>query len=143
MIFLVTTPAFSGGAVLGAGRQQVPLPSRFGGEDEQKGLVMTSVLSAPAATSVDLGPAVALSCRECDNRIELGPYYACTECFGPLEVAYEFAGGVGSIGNARDARQLDEGGQAFVLDFRDDGTIVRIVRFFQIKRLHDSEQGGA
>ena len=51
---------------------------------------MTSVLSAPAATSVDLGPAVALSCRECGNRIELGPYYACTECFGPLEVAYEF-----------------------------------------------------
>lgn len=51
---------------------------------------MTSVLSAPASTSVDLGPAVALSCRECGNRIELGPYYACTECFGPLEVAYEF-----------------------------------------------------
>ncbi|TKV61387.1 threonine synthase [Nakamurella flava] len=54
---------------------------------------MTSVLTpAPtAATStVDLGPAVALSCRECGSRIELGPYYACTECFGPLEVAYEF-----------------------------------------------------
>ena len=40
---------------------------------------------------VDLGPAVALSCRECGHRVELGPYYACTECFGPLEVAYEFA----------------------------------------------------
>lgn len=55
---------------------------------------MTSVLTpAPtAATStVDLGPAVALSCRECGARIELGPFYACTECFGPLEVAYEFA----------------------------------------------------
>lgn len=51
---------------------------------------MTSVLSVPAATSVDLGPAVALSCRECGNRIDLGPFYACTECFGPLEVAYEF-----------------------------------------------------
>ncbi len=24
------------------------------------------------------------------NRVELGPYYACMECFGPLEVAYEF-----------------------------------------------------
>lgn len=84
----------------GAGRQQVPLPSRSGGEDEQKGLVMTSVLSTPGPTdsappaggsSIDLGPAVALSCRECGNRVELGPFYACTECFGPLEVAYEFA----------------------------------------------------
>jgi threonine synthase len=58
---------------------------------------MTSVLSTPTSSTpaapirVDLGPAVALSCRECGNRIELGPYYACTECFGPLEVAYEFA----------------------------------------------------
>ena len=46
---------------------------------------------ADSAPTVDLGPAVALSCRECGNRVELGPYYACTECFGPLEVAYEFA----------------------------------------------------
>ncbi len=54
---------------------------------------MTSVLSTPetASQTVDLGPAVALSCRECGNRVDLGPYYACTECFGPLEVAYEFA----------------------------------------------------
>ena len=61
---------------------------------------MTSVLSTPGPTdsappaggsSIDLGPAVALSCRECGNRVELGPFYACTECFGPLEVAYEFA----------------------------------------------------
>src|SRR5690242_3096451 len=54
---------------------------------------MTSVLSTPetATPTVDLGPAVALSCRECGNRVDLGPYYACTECFGPLEVAYEFA----------------------------------------------------
>jgi threonine synthase len=58
---------------------------------------MTTVLSTPAslgdstAPAVDLGPAVALSCRECGHRIALGPFYACTECFGPLEVAYEFA----------------------------------------------------
>ncbi|HEY7813700.1 MAG TPA: threonine synthase [Nakamurella sp.] len=58
---------------------------------------MTSVLSTPGSTDsapptgVDLGPAVALSCRECGSRVELGPYYACIECFGPLEVAYEFA----------------------------------------------------
>jgi threonine synthase len=58
---------------------------------------MTAVLStstssgAPSPGTVDLGPAVALSCRECGHRVELGPFYACTECFGPLEVAYDFA----------------------------------------------------
>lgn len=36
------------------------------------------------------GNAVALSCRECGHRVDLGPHYACPECFGPLEVAYEF-----------------------------------------------------
>jgi threonine synthase len=36
------------------------------------------------------GNATALSCRECGTRQPLGPYYACPECFGPLEVAYDF-----------------------------------------------------
>jgi threonine synthase len=36
------------------------------------------------------GNARALSCRECGHEVELGPFYACPECFGPLEVAYEF-----------------------------------------------------
>src|SRR3954470_11434569 len=36
------------------------------------------------------GNAVALACRECGSRVELGPSYACPECFGPLEVAYDF-----------------------------------------------------
>lgn len=36
------------------------------------------------------GNAVALACRECGHRLELGPHYACPECFGPLEIAYEF-----------------------------------------------------
>ena len=36
------------------------------------------------------GNAVALACRECGHRVALGPQYACPECFGPLEVAYEF-----------------------------------------------------
>jgi len=51
---------------------------------------MTTAISSATGTTVDLGPAVELSCRECGNRTELGPFYACTECFGPLEVAYEF-----------------------------------------------------
>jgi threonine synthase len=46
---------------------------------------------APTATTApDLGPARHLSCRECGATTPLGPYYACGECFGPLEVAYEF-----------------------------------------------------
>jgi threonine synthase len=44
----------------------------------------------------NLGPAQALICRECGTSIELGPRYACAECFGPLEVLYDF----GSISRA-------------------------------------------
>ncbi len=36
------------------------------------------------------GNARCLSCRECGHEVELGPHYACPECFGPLEVAYDF-----------------------------------------------------
>ncbi len=36
------------------------------------------------------GNATALSCRECGHRVDLGPFYACPECFGPLEISYDF-----------------------------------------------------
>lgn len=36
------------------------------------------------------GPATGLVCRECGATRELGPHYACHDCFGPLEVAYDF-----------------------------------------------------
>ncbi|MBC6459266.1 threonine synthase [Actinomadura sp. HBU206391] len=39
-----------------------------------------------------LGPAKALVCRECGASAELGPHYACEECFGPLEISYDFSG---------------------------------------------------
>lgn len=78
-------------------------PAMPGGEDEEKGLAMTSALSTPIDSipgtrsldetirpALDLGPAAGLLCRECGNRSELGPFYACIECFGPLEVDYEF-----------------------------------------------------
>ncbi|MFC5752287.1 threonine synthase [Actinomadura rugatobispora] len=42
--------------------------------------------------SVNLGPATALTCRECGHSRELGPFYACEECFGPLEISYDFGG---------------------------------------------------
>jgi len=38
----------------------------------------------------DLGRSTHLSCRECGATTSLGPFYACHECFGPLEVAYDF-----------------------------------------------------
>ncbi|KAA1422915.1 threonine synthase [Mumia zhuanghuii] len=36
------------------------------------------------------GNAIGLVCRACGTEQELGPHYACIECFGPLEVAYDF-----------------------------------------------------
>ncbi len=36
------------------------------------------------------GYARRLVCRECGKTCGLGPRYACEECFGPLEVAYDF-----------------------------------------------------
>ncbi|MFB4311921.1 threonine synthase [Actinomadura sp. GTD37] len=42
--------------------------------------------------ATDLGPATALVCRECGSTRDLGPFYACAECFGPLEIAYDFQG---------------------------------------------------
>ena len=44
-------------------------------------------LGAPAPGP--FGYATKLSCRECGHTRDLGPWYACEECFGPLEVAYE------------------------------------------------------
>ena len=36
------------------------------------------------------GNATGLACRECGHAVDLGPFYACPECFGPLEVSYDF-----------------------------------------------------
>ena len=48
--------------------------------------------TSAASTSFDLGPARALSCRECGHQIPLGRRVRLPECFGPLEVAYDFGG---------------------------------------------------
>ena len=55
----------------------------------------TSVLSGPTTSpggirSGAFGNAVNLVCRECRATSELGPFYACQECFGPLEIGYDF-----------------------------------------------------
>ncbi|MGZ4631722.1 MAG: threonine synthase [Actinomycetes bacterium] len=52
-----------------------------------------TVLTNDVTTTVDLGSATHLACRECGASTPLGPYYACGECFGPLEVAYDFTTG--------------------------------------------------
>jgi threonine synthase len=54
---------------------------------------MTTLASAHSDISTsafDLGSARALSCRECGHQTPLAPEFACAECFGPLEVAYEY-----------------------------------------------------
>ncbi len=44
------------------------------------------------SSSSVLGSAVSLSCRECGEQYPISPRYACEMCFGPLEVAYDYAG---------------------------------------------------
>jgi threonine synthase len=51
---------------------------------------MTVTAPSAATTALDLGPARALSCRECGHQIPLAAEFACPECFGPLEIAYDF-----------------------------------------------------
>ena len=54
---------------------------------------MTAVFSADPATSCRpgaFGNATHLICRACGAHSPLGPFYACMECFGPLEVGYAF-----------------------------------------------------
>jgi threonine synthase len=52
----------------------------------------TSVLgsSTSALRPGAFGNAVHLVCRECGATQDLGPFYACQECFGPLEIGYNF-----------------------------------------------------
>lgn len=51
---------------------------------------MSVTLSSTPLRTGAFGNATCLKCRECGATRELGPYYACFECFGPLEVGYEF-----------------------------------------------------
>lgn len=51
---------------------------------------MTTIDATPVTEVLDFGPAVGLICRECSAEYGLGAAYACMECFGPLEIRYEF-----------------------------------------------------
>ena len=50
----------------------------------------SSVVETPTLREGAFGNAVELACRECGTTRELGPHYACSECFGPLEIRYDF-----------------------------------------------------
>jgi threonine synthase len=41
-------------------------------------------------SSFNLGSAHSLACRECGHTVPLAAEFACEQCFGPLEVAYDF-----------------------------------------------------
>lgn len=51
---------------------------------------MSTATLSPTTTDAKFGNAVHLTCRACGAQQELGPHYACLECFGPLEVHYDF-----------------------------------------------------
>jgi threonine synthase len=50
----------------------------------------TGPIDAMTTTALDLGAARQLVCRECGSSTPLAAEFACGECFGPLEVAYDF-----------------------------------------------------
>jgi threonine synthase len=51
---------------------------------------MTGTLDATTTAVLDLGSAHQLVCRECEFSTPLAAEFACAECFGPLEVEYDF-----------------------------------------------------
>lgn len=52
----------------------------------------TPTITPNAAGVENAGPARCLTCRECGAEYALEARYACDECFGPLEVSYDFVG---------------------------------------------------
>lgn len=68
-------------------------------------MAVQTVTPSTDAPAVDLGPAAALSCRECGERFALGPIFACELCFGPLEVAYDLP-----VGDPEGLREKIESG---------------------------------
>lgn len=52
----------------------------------------TAGTALPTTPAPDFGNATGLVCRECGASYDLGAAYACRECFGPLEVAYDLSG---------------------------------------------------
>jgi threonine synthase len=51
---------------------------------------INTTINTKTTSALDLGPARQLVCRECGLCTPLAAEFACAECFGPLEVSYEF-----------------------------------------------------
>jgi threonine synthase len=53
---------------------------------------VNTTLTSPATAKIPsrFGFATHLSCRECGHTCPIGSGHACAQCFGPLEVAYDF-----------------------------------------------------
>ncbi|MBV8543004.1 MAG: threonine synthase [Pseudonocardiales bacterium] len=54
------------------------------------GTLSTGTIGTRTTSDIDLGPARRLVCRECGFSTPLAAEFACAECFGPLEVGYDF-----------------------------------------------------
>ena len=54
------------------------------------GMLDTRSIDTITSPVLDLGPARQLVCRECGSTTPLAAEFACADCFGPLEVAYDF-----------------------------------------------------
>src|SRR5918998_3274116 len=82
-------PATAASIQRGPGANSARSESRAG-KDERGQPLSTVAPEKQTLREGAFGHAKALSCRECGHLTELGPYYACPECFGPLEIAYDF-----------------------------------------------------
>jgi threonine synthase len=78
----------------GEARDMVPSPARGQGDRWErwgrKASPVTTAATRTSPTASGFGYATGLSCRECGKSYQLGPHYACAECFGPLEVGYDY-----------------------------------------------------
>src|SRR3954447_20175771 len=74
------------------GAQSVPDDSRSGKDERDDSVSITAEAGTATSSLRDgaFGHATGLVCRECGATQELGPHYACLECFGPLEISYDF-----------------------------------------------------
>lgn len=52
---------------------------------------MTSLLDGETLTTETTSAATALKCKECGERYPVSAIYVCENCFGPLEVEYDFS----------------------------------------------------
>jgi threonine synthase len=72
----------------------VPTPARGQGDRWErwgrKPSPVTTATTRTTDTASGFGYATGLSCRECGQVYPLGALYACGECFGPLEVGYDY-----------------------------------------------------